>query len=130
MPEMLGLLSRNMLITTADTLISPHAVIFRKRSNARLFATAEIRAAKRRDESKSTDDAVAVASTVSYLVGSCGLTSEAAERAAKRFRLQSADTADGVLALFKDYGFSDGHISSIVQRRPVLLLADPEKTLI
>lgn len=122
---LLGFLSRKLLITTADALFSsPH---LGKPTYPRLFATATIRFAKQHNDEIDAD--TVSSTTVTYLVDSCGLSMDAAKRAANRFRLESADTADSVLALLKQYGFSDSNISTIVQKRPVLLLADPEKIL-
>uniref|UniRef100_A0A7N0UYK3 Uncharacterized protein n=1 Tax=Kalanchoe fedtschenkoi TaxID=63787 RepID=A0A7N0UYK3_KALFE len=124
---MLGLIWRNLLLSsTATTLISPRTIILR---NRRLLATATSRVAKQRDDGSNSTDRVLVASTISYLVDSCGLNLDAAKRAAKFFRLHSTGSADEVVALLRDYGFSDAHISTIVQKRPSLLLADPDKTL-
>lgn len=72
-------------------------------------------------------------STVSYLTSTCGLSSTAAARAnSARVRLASpraAAQADAVLALLRRYGFSDADISSAVRQAPILLTADPGKTL-
>ncbi|CAM8926676.1 unnamed protein product [Rhodiola kirilowii] len=67
--------------------------------------------------------------TISYLVDSCGLTKEAATKAAKRFNLKSAEKPDKVLSLLRDYGFKEGDISRLLIKRPTLILTDPEKFL-
>ncbi|GJM88591.1 hypothetical protein PR202_ga04669 [Eleusine coracana subsp. coracana] len=62
----------------------------------------------------------------------CGLSPSAAARAANSVRLASpraAAQADAVLALLRRYGFSDADISSAVRQVPILLTADPAKTL-
>ena len=70
--------------------------------------------------------------TVSYLISRCGLSPDAAARAAASVRLASpgaAAQADAVLALLRRYGFSDADISSTVRKLPVVLLSHPAKTL-
>ncbi|XP_077247609.1 uncharacterized protein LOC143887404 [Tasmannia lanceolata] len=67
--------------------------------------------------------------TVSYLINSCGLSQEAALSAAKKIHLETSERPDSVLTFFKNHGFTKTHISSIISKRPILLLANPEKTL-
>ncbi|KAL9683728.1 hypothetical protein QQ045_015556 [Rhodiola kirilowii] len=67
--------------------------------------------------------------TISYLVGTCGLTEEAATSGAKTFNLKSAEKPDKVLSLLRDFGFKDGDISRLLVKRPTLLVTDPEKFL-
>ncbi|KAM5579448.1 hypothetical protein ABKV19_009296 [Rosa sericea] len=69
--------------------------------------------------------------TVSYLINSCGLSPELALTLSKRHRVrfESPEKPDSVVKLFKDYGFSNTHISEIVKKLPELLLVN-EKTLL
>ncbi|KAL6226758.1 hypothetical protein ACLB2K_000719 [Fragaria x ananassa] len=68
--------------------------------------------------------------TVSYLVNSCGLSLEAATLVSHKVKLQTLDKPNFVLALLRDYEFSDTHISTLVRRRPRTLVADAQKTLL
>ncbi|KAK4420936.1 hypothetical protein Salat_2044100 [Sesamum alatum] len=67
--------------------------------------------------------------TVSYLMNSCGLSSEAAISASKKLHLNSPEKPDRLLALLKSYGFSNAHISKMMAKCPIILTADPEKTV-
>ncbi|KAM5563962.1 hypothetical protein ABKV19_018533 [Rosa sericea] len=69
-------------------------------------------------------------STVSYLVNSCGLSPEAAIVASHKVKLQSLVKPDSVLALLREYEFSETQISTLVRRRPHILVADAKKTLV
>ncbi|XP_010545033.1 PREDICTED: transcription termination factor MTERF8, chloroplastic [Tarenaya hassleriana] len=68
--------------------------------------------------------------TISYLVDSCGLSPEHATVAAQKLHLDSPDRPDAVLALLRDHGFSRAQISSLVKKRPLLLLASVESVLL
>ncbi|KDP28104.1 hypothetical protein JCGZ_13875 [Jatropha curcas] len=68
--------------------------------------------------------------TVQYLVRSCGLSLEAAISASEKIQLQSPEKPDSVIALLRNSGFSESQISSLVKKRPPLLLADPVNTLL
>ncbi|KAK9912678.1 hypothetical protein M0R45_036529 [Rubus argutus] len=68
--------------------------------------------------------------TVNYFINSCGLSPEAAVLASKRFKLQSPEKADSVLAFLRNYGFSETQISKVVRSHPRIIHADPEKTLL
>ncbi|KAL0301373.1 UNVERIFIED_CONTAM: hypothetical protein Sradi_6414100 [Sesamum radiatum] len=67
--------------------------------------------------------------TVSYLINSCGLSSEAAISASKKLQLNSPEKPDLLLALFKSHGFSNANISKTIAKLPIILKADPEKTV-
>uniref|UniRef100_A0A7N0TUM5 Uncharacterized protein n=1 Tax=Kalanchoe fedtschenkoi TaxID=63787 RepID=A0A7N0TUM5_KALFE len=68
--------------------------------------------------------------TASYLVSSCGVTVAAAKRmSAQLHRMKSTDKPERVLKFFRSCGFNDAQISRMVRRQPLLLLADPDKTL-
>ncbi|KAF8395582.1 hypothetical protein HHK36_019532 [Tetracentron sinense] len=67
--------------------------------------------------------------TVDYLVNSCGLSLESARIAAQKIKIKTAKKPDSVLELFRNYGFTNTHITKLITRRPSLLLANPIKTL-
>ncbi|RVW61793.1 hypothetical protein CK203_063333 [Vitis vinifera] len=68
--------------------------------------------------------------TVSYLMNSCGLPPESALSASRKIQFETPERADSVLALLRNYGCTNTHISKIVSRYPLLLTANPEKTLL
>ncbi|KAI4308134.1 hypothetical protein L6164_031238 [Bauhinia variegata] len=68
--------------------------------------------------------------TLWYLRNSCGLSPEVAIEASKKVRLKDPINPDSVLNLLRNYGFSETHISKLVGRRPRVLLANPETTLL
>ncbi|GFP85643.1 hypothetical protein PHJA_000708000 [Phtheirospermum japonicum] len=68
--------------------------------------------------------------TVSYLINSCGLSSNDAISASKKLCIKSQEKPDAVLKLLRQYGFADAHIHRIVTRYPRILVASPLKTLL
>ncbi|PSS06243.1 Transcription termination factor like [Actinidia chinensis var. chinensis] len=68
--------------------------------------------------------------TVSYLISSCGLSPETSLCVSQHVNFRSADQPDSVLALLKNYGFTDTHISKLAKIRPSVLLSDPNNTLL
>ncbi|KAG2693502.1 hypothetical protein I3760_08G100200 [Carya illinoinensis] len=68
--------------------------------------------------------------TVSYLINSCGLSPKSAILASKIVDLENPDRPDSVRNLLKENGFTNIQITTIVRRRPQLLLADPGKILL
>ncbi|WJZ90719.1 hypothetical protein VitviT2T_009846 [Vitis vinifera] len=68
--------------------------------------------------------------TVSYLINSCGLSTESAISTSKKVQFENPKNPDSVLTLLKNHGCNDTHISKIVAKLPLLLLANPEKTLL
>ncbi|KAG8655443.1 hypothetical protein MANES_04G039000v8 [Manihot esculenta] len=68
--------------------------------------------------------------TVSYLINSCGLTLKSAESASKRIKFETPERPDSVLRFLKEHGFTNSHISKIVELRAKLLLCHPERTLL
>ncbi|XP_024171981.1 uncharacterized protein LOC112177985 [Rosa chinensis] len=68
--------------------------------------------------------------TVSYLVNSCRLSPEAAVVASHKVKFQSLVKPDSVLALFRQYEFSDTQISTLVRRYPLILVADVKNNLL
>ncbi|XP_050365782.1 uncharacterized protein LOC126784363 [Argentina anserina] len=69
-------------------------------------------------------------SAVSYMVHSCGLSPEAAIKASHKVKLQSLAKADTVLALLREYEYSDTQISILVRTYPHILATDAQKTLL
>ncbi|KAI8529179.1 hypothetical protein RHMOL_Rhmol12G0205600 [Rhododendron molle] len=67
--------------------------------------------------------------TVSYLVNSCGLSLESAISASKNLQIGTTDQPDSVLTLLKSIGLGKSHIRNLIIKRPVILLADANKTL-
>ncbi|KAK6164752.1 hypothetical protein DH2020_001616 [Rehmannia glutinosa] len=68
--------------------------------------------------------------TVSYLINSCGLSSKDAISVSKKVCFKSPENPDAVLHLLREYGFTDAHIPRIVTKRPNVLVACPNKTLL
>ncbi|XP_025014945.2 uncharacterized protein LOC112536432 [Ricinus communis] len=67
---------------------------------------------------------------VSYLVNSCGFTSETAKTLSKWVHFDTPEKPNSVLMFFKDQGFNNSQISRIVKERPQVLLADPKSSLL
>ncbi|XP_026427544.1 uncharacterized protein LOC113323441 [Papaver somniferum] len=66
---------------------------------------------------------------VSYLINSCGLSESEAITASKKINFKTTSNPDSVLTLLKTYGFTESHISKIINREPSILLSKPDKTL-
>ncbi|XP_057963733.1 transcription termination factor MTERF15, mitochondrial-like [Malania oleifera] len=77
-----------------------------------------------------SDDTQQRSFVVSYLVNSCGFSPETAVSASRKLNFQNPDRPDSVLALFRNYGLKETHISKLIRVIPALLLASPEKTLL
>lgn len=67
--------------------------------------------------------------TVSYLINSCGLSSESALLASRNVTLKTTKKADLVIAIFKNHGFTDTQITNVVKKLPSVLLSDSGKTI-
>ncbi|KAI0531403.1 hypothetical protein KFK09_000957 [Dendrobium nobile] len=70
--------------------------------------------------------------TISYLVGSCGLSPVAALSVAKNFSFKTKATtrnADSLLSLLRSHGCTQSQIADIVTRYPPLLTFNPEKII-
>ncbi|KAH7667358.1 mTERF domain-containing protein mitochondrial protein [Dioscorea alata] len=67
--------------------------------------------------------------TIYFLINSCGLSRSAAIAASSKLHLKTTKTPHSVLSLLRSYNFSKSHISSLVSRRPKLLLSSPSSTL-
>ena len=68
--------------------------------------------------------------TVSYLINTCGFSREAALSASKSVNFETPDKADLVISFFKNHGFSQTQVSSIIRRHPPLLLSNPQMNLL
>ncbi|GFP82944.1 hypothetical protein PHJA_000437500 [Phtheirospermum japonicum] len=69
--------------------------------------------------------------TVSYLINSCGLSSNDAISASKKLCFKSTEKPDAVLKLLREYGFTDAHhIPRVITGWPNVLSVCPNKTLL
>ncbi|KAJ0598586.1 putative transcription regulator mTERF family [Helianthus annuus] len=69
--------------------------------------------------------------TTTYLINSCGVSPESALLASKRLDLsKSPKTADSVLTLLKNHGFTKSQVSKVILSCPKILLCDLENTLL
>uniref|UniRef100_A0A7N0U298 Uncharacterized protein n=1 Tax=Kalanchoe fedtschenkoi TaxID=63787 RepID=A0A7N0U298_KALFE len=122
---MLGFFCRKLLLEVGGGVDCKVVIV--ARSTVRWLSTAAATVSdSNQDADKSVKDS---AFTVSYLVDSCGFTHQAATTAATRFSLKSAEKPDKVLRLLREYGFTCGDISRILQQRPTLIVADPERSV-
>ncbi|KAL5551002.1 hypothetical protein UlMin_001178 [Ulmus minor] len=64
---------------------------------------------------------------VSYLRKSWGFSPESAMFVSERIKIKTLKKPEAVLSLFRDYGFTQTHISKILRYRPRLLLVNAEK---
>ncbi|KAK8957282.1 hypothetical protein KSP39_PZI001346 [Platanthera zijinensis] len=67
--------------------------------------------------------------TLYFLQKSCKLSPAAAAAAAQKINLKSTKNAHSVLALLREYQFSDSHIARLISHRPKLLVSSPARTL-
>ena len=65
--------------------------------------------------------------SVSY---TSGLSPQSALSASRKLQFETPEGADSVLALLRNYGCTNTHISKIVSKYPALFTTDPEKTLL
>ncbi|XP_022741192.1 transcription termination factor MTERF2, chloroplastic-like [Durio zibethinus] len=68
--------------------------------------------------------------TASYLINSYGFSPESALSVSKRVHFETPQKPDSVISFFKNHGFSQTQIRNLIQRRPKLLLSNPDKTLL
>ncbi|KAL3647974.1 hypothetical protein CASFOL_008942 [Castilleja foliolosa] len=68
--------------------------------------------------------------TVSYLINSCGLSSNDAVSASKKVHFKSPEKPDAVLDLLKKFEFTNADISRIIASMPIILSSCPNKTLL
>ncbi|CAN1150470.1 Transcription termination factor MTERF8, chloroplastic [Linum perenne] len=67
---------------------------------------------------------------LSYLINDCGLRPELAASAVKYVHFKTPDKPNVVLEFFRNLGLSSSQIPKIIQRRPQVLLSDPEKRFV
>ncbi|KAL5551007.1 hypothetical protein UlMin_001183 [Ulmus minor] len=111
---------RNVGISVTHLLFLQIAPVFPKSLSSKTSLAAE-------ENSKSVLDCSFVAS---YLRKSLGLSPENALFVSKRVKIKTLEKSEAVLRLFREYGFSETHISKIVRYYPPMLLADAEKTFL
>ncbi|KAJ1407635.1 Transcription termination factor, mitochondrial/chloroplastic [Sesbania bispinosa] len=68
--------------------------------------------------------------TLSYLTTNCGFSPEIARKTSKQVRFDSAEKPDSVIACFRNHGFSDSDIRSILRNAPNVLACDPNKRIL
>ncbi|KDP37145.1 hypothetical protein JCGZ_06201 [Jatropha curcas] len=68
--------------------------------------------------------------TVSYLINSCGLSSQSAKLVSKYVNFENTERPDSVISLLKDYGLTKYQISQVIRGQPKLILFDPVKTIL
>lgn len=68
--------------------------------------------------------------TISYLTDACGLLPETAIVVSEKVQLHNREKPDSVLELLESHGFSKSQISKLVRKRPSLLLASVNQTLL
>ena len=67
--------------------------------------------------------------TVSYLIDTCGFPPERAASVSKRINFEDREKSDLVFEFFKNHGFSQTQMLSMIRKHPQLLRTDPEKIL-
>ncbi|KAL6556306.1 hypothetical protein OROGR_005594 [Orobanche gracilis] len=75
------------------------------------------------------DDSGKESIAISYLENSCGFSPARALSATKYLSFKTPERADSVLAFLKKHQFSDAQISTLIKRRPPILLSKTEETL-
>ncbi|KAK2441510.1 transcription termination factor MTERF15, mitochondrial [Trifolium repens] len=69
--------------------------------------------------------------TLSSFIDSCGLSPETSLKLSKKLQIRNSDDGpNAVIQLFRNNGFSDSQLSTLVKRHPFVLLSNPEKTLL
>ncbi|XP_061355354.1 uncharacterized protein LOC133299873 [Gastrolobium bilobum] len=68
--------------------------------------------------------------TVSTLINSCGLSPEMVLKLCKKLQLKNPDDPNAVVDILRNYGFSQTQLCSLVKKKPSLLFAKPDKTLL
>ncbi|XP_044494822.1 uncharacterized protein LOC123217760 [Mangifera indica] len=68
--------------------------------------------------------------TVSYLINACGLSPEIAASLSKKVAFETTEKPDSVLALLRNNGFTNAHISKLVKKSPAVLVGSVEETLL
>ncbi|XP_057424793.1 transcription termination factor MTEF1, chloroplastic-like isoform X2 [Lotus japonicus] len=68
--------------------------------------------------------------TITYLTKHCGFSPQAALKASKRVRFNTAQKPDSVIAFFREQGFSPSQVQSVITSAPDLLTCDPIKRVL
>ncbi|XVF62619.1 hypothetical protein PTKIN_Ptkin09bG0022800 [Pterospermum kingtungense] len=68
--------------------------------------------------------------TVSYLIKKCGFSPETALKASKSFNFETPDKPDSVIAFFRNHGFSNTQITTLLKRRPRTLVSNVDKVIL
>ncbi|WJX37889.1 hypothetical protein P8452_25609 [Trifolium repens] len=69
--------------------------------------------------------------TLSSFIDSCGLSPKTSLKLSKMLQIRNSDDGpNAVIQLFRNYGFSDSQLSTLVKRHPIVILSNPEKTLL
>ncbi|KAH1197694.1 Transcription termination factor MTERF15, mitochondrial [Glycine max] len=68
--------------------------------------------------------------TVSYLINSCGVSPRKAKELSNRINLKTPDGPNAVIDLLNNYGFTKTHLAKLVEKHPLVLVADAENTLL
>ncbi|GKU85493.1 hypothetical protein SLEP1_g163 [Rubroshorea leprosula] len=68
--------------------------------------------------------------TSSYLVKNLGFSPESALSASKHVQFETPDKPDSVVAFFQSQGFSQTQIMKLIEKQPLVLVSDIEKTLL
>ncbi|KAL2538180.1 Mitochondrial transcription termination factor family protein [Forsythia ovata] len=76
----------------------------------------------------SEDKAAEKVNGISYMINDCGLSPEIAISTSENVHFDSPERPDVVLNFLAQNGFSKSQIAELVQKRPSILLSDPEKT--
>ena len=68
--------------------------------------------------------------TVSYLINSCGVSPTLARKLSNKVNLKTPHGPNAVLDLLNNYGFDKIQVAKLVEKHPLVLLADAENTLL
>ena len=68
--------------------------------------------------------------TVSYLINQCGFSPESAQSVSKKVNFETPEKADLAISFFKNHGFSQSQISSIIRGHPPVLLSKLQTNLL
>ncbi|PIN05041.1 hypothetical protein CDL12_22416 [Handroanthus impetiginosus] len=105
-------------VLVSPQVLAPHNAVFIK-----LFSSKISSSDVNGDDSKQSF-------TISYLINSCGLSSEDAFSVSKKVTIKSPENPDSVLELLRNYGFTNADIHRLVTRLPNVLFSCPKKTLL
>ncbi|KAK9110382.1 hypothetical protein Sjap_018442 [Stephania japonica] len=119
---MFRLLRRGLVLPEIDPTLNSHLLLLETQFLRAISTTRENCSSSSSDESSSF--------TVSYLIKSCGLSPKAALSTSKKVQLTSPTKPDLVLHFFRNHGFSNAQIAKLATKRPVLLLSNPDKSLL